>query len=330
MNIQDMEDSIQDTTGNTSEPDQEMSEFFCPCGTNFSDCDIGVSVTLKRCALCYTTIRNELGAVESASAITSGITAKNSDATTGGSVGGGLVACALVADTAVIGAPVDDTAVDDALLAGAAVDGALITGAVIDDALLACAAVAGAALDGAEGDESIVAETTGDDAAADGTAIDGASVDCATFRCSTEGSALSMEEIEVAMSAAVSNAIRCFNITLNGRSELFTFFFDPVESGTRKLYKRTSWTIEPLYWYDIFGGMMTTRGKTLITPCAFRDKKGNIHILMAIAQTLCNRPRYDGLVVAFEDDKPSFIKNIGSFVSEILLEFPFDSDLMDR
>lgn len=320
MNIQDMENSIADTTGNISEPESGPEDYTCTCGAEFSDRDVGVSVTLKRCALCYAIIRNELGCGEPSTPATSGVLSdvrveSFSDAAD-------CVADAAVATSALnVGIFASGAADVDAIHKAA-------TAGVVDAGTSAVAA------DHANADVDGVTTGAVDRAAAAASADSAASVDgtgdATNGYCCPEGFSLCMEEIEVAMAAAVSNAIRCFSIILNGRSELFTYFVDPVEVGTRKLFKRISWLFALLYWYEIFGGMMTTRGKTLVTPCAVRDKKGNIYILMAIGKTLCNRPRYDGLIVALESKTASFVQNIGSFVSECLLNFPFDGFLMDR
>jgi hypothetical protein len=144
------------------------------------------------------------------------------------------------------------------------------------------------------------------------------------------GQALCLRDVEDAMSAAVSTSIKCFNIYLNGRSELFDYHHKGVDGTSRKLFKRASWIHPELYWYNIFGAMTTKRGNTLVTPCAVRNKTGEIYILMAIGQTLCNQPRYDGLVVALETNEVSFIQRIGFFVDATLFDFPFDGELMDR
>lgn len=324
MNIEDMENYIADTTGSVSEPDDDYADFACACGVKFSDRDVGVSVTLKRCALCYTAIRNELCGGESTAGVpVAGVpVAGNSvaDDSLSGAVAGGE-------PPAIVGAEAEDESFVDAA----------------DFAELDCAAAGAMAgndsFAAADVDLAVIA-TTGafpDDAANRTLATvsiynagDGLHYAAPVSSSSPPESALSMEDIEVAMAAAAADSFRCFNVVLNGKSELFTFYVDPIEAGKRKLFQRASWPTPLLYWYNIFGGIMTPRGKTLITPSAFRDKKGNIYVLMAIGQTLCSRPRYDGLVVAIEDDKATFVKNISGFVSECLLDFPFDGALMDR
>ncbi len=77
--------------------------------------------------------------------------------------------------------------------------------------------------------------------------------------------------------------------------------------------------------------MMTARGRTLITPCAFKGlNTEDIYILVAIGETLCNKPRYDGLIMNLETRAVEFRKDISFFVLELYLDFPFDEIEMNK
>lgn len=186
----------------------------------------------------------------------------------------------------------------------------------------------------ADGDGNGATDASGDNDAGGGkdddAELSGAK---STENSSGDTHSVGIETIEAAMMSSISNDVRFFMADLNGKSEVFEHHVDPINlSSSRKLFKRASWVLPPLYWYDIYGAMMTGqgKGKSLITPCAFRNKKGAIYVLVAIGETLCNRPRYDGLVVDHENNVASFVPNIVNVVDELLLEFPFDGEEINR
>ncbi len=283
MNIEgQLEQFIKDTTGGADD-ELELESYACACGTEFSNRDEGVSTTLKRCAACYESIRNELCNDDNNAAENISSSASSAD----------------------VIEPTNVANDDDA-------NGSFVG-----------VTTAESNMEGANDDHSNNngVQNCDDDGSADDNLIS----------IAVDGANLSLNDIEDAMAAAVSDAIKCFSVSLNQRMELFHYHSDPINlSGTRKLFQRASWTYKPMYWYEMFGGMMTQRGKTLITPCAVRSKKGGVYILMGIGETLCHRPRYDGLVIDIDTKKTDFVHNIGSFVDTTLLDYRFDGDLMDR
>ncbi len=141
-----------------------------------------------------------------------------------------------------------------------------------------------------------------------------------------------MESIEAAMSVALLDASKMFTVKLNGESETFIYHANAMERGnSHKRFTRLSWSYSELYWYKIYGAITTRKGHTLITPCAFRHRRklNSVFILVAIGETRCNRPRYDGLVLDEETGECFFLQGITSVIQEFLFDHAFDRAKLD-
>lgn len=163
---------------------------------------------------------------------------------------------------------------------------------------------------------------------------DDAAITDAPFECQNEiepNAPLTEAFVAGAMTMAVSDSHNMFSIDLNGNKEIFTFVSDPVNSSAaRKMFTRKSWKHPELYWYRVFGAMAT--GKNIwISPCVIKLKAdGPAHVLCAILETMCYRPRFDGLVYSSATNTVSIIKNFGAAFKGIDMEMPFDNDVVER
>lgn len=139
---------------------------------------------------------------------------------------------------------------------------------------------------------------------------------------------ISLEQIQNAMMLATTDKDRKFSIILNGAEETYKHFYDPVSgSKTRMLFRRESWDNQfgELYWYQCYGAMSTPKC-ILITPCVVDFKNGSRYCLMSIFETMCNRPRYDAIVVNMDSWEACIVKNIVSVVASVHLNIYFDNE----
>lgn len=142
------------------------------------------------------------------------------------------------------------------------------------------------------------------------------------------------EAIEGALMLATTDSRKACVIALNGTDETFIYVHDPV-NGTkhRKLFKRMSWdeNFALLYWYTAFGAICT-KETFIVTPCVIGLKnyaEGTV-VLYAVMETMCHRPRYDGLCVNIRSGEVFFVQNIVSRVVNTVLSATFDRDELDR
>lgn len=149
-----------------------------------------------------------------------------------------------------------------------------------------------------------------------------------------EDSSVTEFDVQGALTLAMTDSLGSCTLRLNGEDETFKYHRDLINgSKARKLFKRASWDemFRPLYWYFAFGALLTS-SKVLITPCVVRLKGyGNVEVVLyAILETMCNRPRYDGLCINFETLEVLIVQEIPSAVKESFLDMPFDRPEMDR
>jgi hypothetical protein len=141
--------------------------------------------------------------------------------------------------------------------------------------------------------------------------------------------ALPSDQLTAAMMMAISDANKMFVLELNRRKESFVYDFDPINaSRSRKLFKRTSWMQKDLYWYNVFGAMHSQKGP-IITPCAVELTNETV-ILVAILETMCNRPRYDALVYDPSTKKASIVKYLLSQFKKLNMDVAINLAEMDR
>lgn len=147
-----------------------------------------------------------------------------------------------------------------------------------------------------------------------------------------------IDEIEGAMIMASKTKEKAFTTVLNGKNESFEFIHDPI-NGTafRMLFRRKSCSIRLLYWYNLIGAMLIPTKKKikgcmlLITPCVVQlHSTEDTHLLLICLETMCNRPRYDGLLINMRTKVASIQKEVLSTISEILLVKQFDEAEMER
>jgi hypothetical protein len=173
---------------------------------------------------------------------------------------------------------------------------------------------------------------TGIDAFVSGTAvlpnIDNASSDLLA-------NAVTLEAITGALILAMSDSSNSCTFSLNGTEETFKYRNDPI-NGTkaRKLFLRDSWEtmFQPLYWYTAFGALIS-HGKTNLTPCSITlsgTVRSDSVVLYAILETMCNRPRYDGLCINLTSDEVFLVKDIPGRVKEVQLSLLFDREACDQ
>jgi hypothetical protein len=145
--------------------------------------------------------------------------------------------------------------------------------------------------------------------------------------------AMTIESVEGAMILAMTDSSKSCKISLNGLDETFEYDFDPVNgSKQRKLFKRMSWDsmFQSLYWYIAYGAMISS-GMFLLAPCVINldgYPDGSI-VLYAILGTMCNRPRFDGLLFNIGSKDIFIVQNIVSKVTRIHLSAKFDRTLLD-
>jgi len=149
-----------------------------------------------------------------------------------------------------------------------------------------------------------------------------------------ESEPMTVEAVEGALALAMTDAARSCTLVLNKQAETFVHYVDPINKPKgRQLFLRESWQLmyEPLYWYLAIGAIFT--GKTVIvTPCMVR-LKGNAEVLVvlyALLETMCNRPRYDGLCVQLETKAAFIVENIASVAIDFNLGATFDRIEVDR
>ena len=141
--------------------------------------------------------------------------------------------------------------------------------------------------------------------------------------------ALTYDELTGAMTMAISDAKQTFVLDLNGKKETFVYDFDPINSSrSRKIFKRTSWTHKELYWYNVFGAMHSNKGP-IITPCAVQLTNGSTVVLIAILETMCNRPRYDAIVYDPSSKIASIEKYFFSQFNKLDTHFAIDLEAME-
>ena len=124
---------------------------------------------------------------------------------------------------------------------------------------------------------------------------------------------------------------KSFSVTFNINAEDVTFCYEnnPVKYLTRKVFKVSRGVTKPLYWWFVFGAMISA-GKLVFSPCVVELADGRIVLLECILETMCFRPRYDGLCVNLSDLSVTVERNIGSRVKQYLLDSKYDRPEMDR
>lgn len=149
---------------------------------------------------------------------------------------------------------------------------------------------------------------------------------------------LTIEAIEVLIMLAANDANKKFNIFLNGKSEEFSLIYDPVNrSSTRKLCIKHSNAKKDLYWYKYVGilssiNAKTRKGPRMLVAGATVSIKGmdNSFVLSDILETMCHKPRYDGLVYNLKTKEVSIFKGIQRMVTTIDFETTYDNEEVER
>lgn len=141
------------------------------------------------------------------------------------------------------------------------------------------------------------------------------------------------EEINGALVLAMTDSSKSCAIPLNGLLETFLFLNDPINKRKCKLFKRKSWEdmFPLLYWYVAFGVYLTPSTQ-IVTPCiVFLKEWGDKpFVLYAILETMCNRPRYDGLCVDHEKGEVHIVEYLVSSLTKTDLTMTFDRSKSDR
>jgi hypothetical protein len=122
----------------------------------------------------------------------------------------------------------------------------------------------------------------------------------------------------------MADAAKSCTLYLNSKAEIFTLHEDPVNRPKgRHLFIRESWeqTCKPMYWYIAFGAMYNGK-KVIITPCVVR-LKGYVDtraLLYVLLETMCNRPRYDGLCVNLATDDVFIVQDVAASAIEFCFQ----------
>lgn len=144
-----------------------------------------------------------------------------------------------------------------------------------------------------------------------------------------ETSCLTGDQILNSMMMAVNDQSKSFVLNVNGRPETFVDASDLISGNSRKLFTRKSWQFKELYWYHVFGAISSTKG-ALITPCVILLKDGGRVVLNAILETMCNRPRYDGLIYDLEKEEIVLMRQLLNKFVSIDAAATFDQDAVDK
>jgi hypothetical protein len=120
-------------------------------------------------------------------------------------------------------------------------------------------------------------------------------------------------------------------VKLNAIHESFTIQADFVNwpSGSRKLYCRVGNNIPKLYWYEVFGAMISSKSRFFVTPCLFQDTE---LVLVAILKTRCNSPNFAALVYNRESGVVTIFTKGSKWEAQYTCDITgaFDNDAMNR
>jgi hypothetical protein len=149
---------------------------------------------------------------------------------------------------------------------------------------------------------------------------------------------LTIEAIEVLIMLAANDLNKKFNIILNGKYEEFSLIYDPVNRlSTRKVCIKYSNAKKDLYWYKYVGilsgiNTKTRKGPRMLVSGATVSIKGmdDSFVLSDILETMCHKPRYDGLVYNLKTKEVSILKGIQRMVTTIDFETTYDSEEVER
>jgi hypothetical protein len=122
---------------------------------------------------------------------------------------------------------------------------------------------------------------------------------------------------------------KTLTISQNWKLEKFLIDFNAVNgSRGKKLFKRENTGIPELYWYKVFGALITNES-FFVTPCGLT---GTDLVLVAILETRCNNPVSEALVYNRETHEVHILKKASKWQSLYKCDVSetFDDDLMRR
>jgi len=140
---------------------------------------------------------------------------------------------------------------------------------------------------------------------------------------------LTIDDIRDALIMATQDSSKSATVTLHGINIRFDFLNNPVKYTNRKMFTRVDGITKLLYWWYVFGAMIVN-GKLLLTPCVVQLNDGRNVLVECILETMCFRPRYDGLCIDLDTNVVSVERNIGARVKKYLLDATYDRSLTDR
>lgn len=149
-----------------------------------------------------------------------------------------------------------------------------------------------------------------------------------------DSGSITLQMAEGALALAMTDAAKSCTLSLNNRDETFTLQQDPINRPKgRHVFTRQSWelTFKAMYWYLAFGAMYNGK-KVFVTPCVVR-LKGYVDVralLYVLLETMCNRPRYDGLCVNLETNDVFIVHDVATITTECLFDVSFDRVEIDR
>lgn len=108
-----------------------------------------------------------------------------------------------------------------------------------------------------------------------------------------------LDEVRGTLLAAHSSkdSTQEIRIPINQSFQFFKCVIDPVESNgrTTKLFTLMGSNIPKLYWYEVYGGVLSFNNRVFVGPCATSDNPKLIWV--CALKTRCHKPRLDCLVV---------------------------------
>ena len=139
---------------------------------------------------------------------------------------------------------------------------------------------------------------------------------------------MSEDDIHGALVLAMTDSSKSCVIPINGQLETYLFVNDPVNKRKCKLFKSKYWEVmfRSLYLYVVFG-VYITASTFIITPCTVYLKAWDHKpfVLYAILETMCNKPRYDGLCIDREKGEVFIMKSLVTNILRIdLTNVAFD------
>jgi hypothetical protein len=141
---------------------------------------------------------------------------------------------------------------------------------------------------------------------------------------------MTFDQIKDALVLTTQDRNGSFMVRLNRRDLLYSYVCNPVKyGGGRKMFKCVPGMDKLLYWWLAFGAMISC-GKLILTPCIIELRDGRICLLQCLLETMCFRPRYDGLIVDLETNEVTVFKNIFGQVKKHLLHHQYDHAKTDK